>query len=309
MAEAGDVVIVRPAGIDVLPAGYRPLFDQAAGHFAADDRVRAMWVHGAMARQAADAGSDLDVSIAVRDADFAAFAAEWEAWLQAITPTVTARKISDGSCYALTATCERFDVISEPVSKLAHTVLTRRIVVFDKDGLDSLIPAPADPPPSAAVIAYLIEETLRQAANFPAVIVRQDWLLGVIAVQQVQLFLYQLFAESNKPAPPTGPKQWSHKLTPRQRQLLEDLPVAGPAQESVLTAREAAFRLFFAEVPRIAAEAGVSWPSELEKVVRTYLAREGLPLPGADVPEDQKRPATRSQLASELRLQGGAEGI
>jgi hypothetical protein len=30
------------------------------------------------------------------------------------------------------------------------------------------------------------------------------------------MFLYQLFAESNKPAPPTGPKQWSFKLTATQ---------------------------------------------------------------------------------------------
>lgn len=54
--------------------------------------------------------------------------------------------------------------------------------------------------------------------------------------EQVQLFLFELFAESNKPAPPTGPKQWSHKLTPRQRQLLEGLPVAAPTRESVMTA-------------------------------------------------------------------------
>lgn len=74
----------------------------------------------------------------------------------------------------------------------------------------------------------------------------------VIAVQQVQLFLYELFAESNKPMPPTGPKQWSFKLTPRQRQLLEGLPVAAPAEQSVRAAREAAFALFFAEIPAMA---------------------------------------------------------
>ena len=76
------------------------------------------------------------------------------------------------------------------------------------------------------MITYLIEETLRQAANFPAVLVRDDWLLGAVAVQQVQTFLYQLFAESNKPAPPTGPKQWSSKLTSSQREVLSGLPAA-----------------------------------------------------------------------------------
>jgi hypothetical protein len=72
------------------------------------------------------------------------------------------------------------------------------------------------------------------------VTVRDDWLLGVVAVQQVQLFLYELFAESNKPMPPAGPKQWSSKLTPYQRQVLEGLPAAAPSEQSVLAARPAA---------------------------------------------------------------------
>ncbi|HEX3921553.1 MAG TPA: hypothetical protein VHY31_04660 [Streptosporangiaceae bacterium] len=76
-------------------------------------------------------------------------------------------------------------------------------------------------------------------------VVHDDWLLGVIAVQQVQLFLYQLFAESNKPMPPSGPKQWSHKLTGYQRRVLEGLPVAAPDQRSVTAAREAALAVFF----------------------------------------------------------------
>lgn len=281
MSGGGSVLIHRPPALAVLPPGYGPLFDRAAALLAADERVRAMWVHGAMARGAADAGSDLDVSVAVRDADFSAFAADWETWLAAITPTLTARKISDGSFYALTTTCERFDVISEPVSKISGTFLRRRIVVFDKDGLDQLIPPPSDPPPDAGRITYLIEETLRQAANFPTVIVRDDWLMGVIAVQQVQLFLYQLFAEANKPMPPTGPKQWSSKLRPWQRKLLEALPVAAPTEQSVKDAREAAFALFFAQAPAIAKSNGIAWPDELEAAVRAYLINAGVPLPSA----------------------------
>jgi hypothetical protein len=273
-------MIARPPELAVLPAGYGPLFDRAASVFAADDRVRGMWLHGSAALGTADAGSDLDVSLAVRDADFGAFAGQWETWLAAISPTLTAREIADGSCYALTTTCERFDVISEPVSKLPDTVMTRRIVVFDKDDLHRLIPPPNDPPPDTAKISFLIEETLRQAANFPAVVVRGDWLLGVIAVQQVQLFLYQLFAESNKPMPPAGPKQWSSKLTPRQRRLLEGLPAAAPEEQSVRAAREAAFTLFFAEVPAIASSNDITWPDELERAVRAYLGDAGLPLPG-----------------------------
>lgn len=274
------VTIARPAGLAALPESYGPLFDRAASVFAADDRVRGMWLHGAIARGAADAASDMDISLAVRDDDFDTFAAQWQTWLAAITPTLTARPLGPGSFYALTETCERFDVIAEPVGKLPATALTRRVTVFDKDGLDRVITPADDPPPNAGAITFFIEETLRQAANFPAVIVRQDWLMGVIAVQQVQLFLYQLFAEANKPAPPAGPKQWSFKLTPHQRQVLERLPVAAPSEESVKAAREAAFTAFFTEAPPIAERTNVPWPSRLEQAVRAYLDKEGLPLPG-----------------------------
>jgi hypothetical protein len=269
----------RPAALAALPESYGPLFDRAAAVFEADGRVRAMWLHGALARGKADAGSDMDISVAVADDGFEAFAASWRDWLAAITPTLTARPIRPGSFYALTPSCERFDVIAEPVGKLSTTFLTRRLVVFDRDGLDKLIPPIADPPPDPAVITYLIEETLRQAANFPAVLVRDDWLMGVVAVQQIQMFLYQLFTESNKPAPPTGPKQWSFKLTPAQRQMLSDLPVAAPAPDSVLVARAATFAVFFREAPLIAERNNIPWPARLEEAVRDYLRHQGVPLP------------------------------
>ena len=272
-------MVRRPAVLAALPAGYGPLFDRAAAVFEADERVRAMWLHGALARGRADAASDLDVSIAVEDESLDEFAASWRDWLAAITPTLTARPLTAGSFYALTPSCERFDVITEPVGTLSATSLTRRLVVFDRDGLDTLIPPPADPPPDPAVITYLIEETLRQAANFPTVLVRDDWLLGVVAVQQVQMFLYQLFAESNKPMPPTGPKQWSFKLTTVQRRVLSALPAAAPSADSVLAAREAAFAAFFREAPPIAAHNGVPWPTRLEQAVRDYLRQQGVPLP------------------------------
>lgn len=269
----------RPTVLAALPDGYGPLFDRAAAVLEADERVRAMWVHGALARGQADAASDLDISVAVTDDGFDGFAASWRDWLAAITPILTARPLSAGSFYALTPSCERLDVITEPASKVPATTLTTRLVVFDRDGLDALIPPPADPPPSPGMITYLIEETLRQAANFPAVLVRDDWLLGVVAVQQVQMSLYQLFAESNKPAPPTGPKQWSSKLTPAQRQVLSALPAAAPSADSVLAARKAAFAAFFREAPPIAARNGIPWPSRLEQAVRDYLREQGAPLP------------------------------
>src|SRR5262249_46386541 len=59
--------IPRPAGLAALPAAYGPLFDRAVSVLGGDERVRAIWLAGALGRGAADAASDLDFVIAVRD--------------------------------------------------------------------------------------------------------------------------------------------------------------------------------------------------------------------------------------------------
>jgi predicted nucleotidyltransferase len=263
--------------LDLRPMAhpYDDLLNRAAALFHADERVRALWVHGAIARGVQDAGSDLDIAIAVRDADFDAFTAESALWFSKITPTVSRRELAQmpGSFFALTPTCERIDIITERVSALSTSPLRRRIMVFDRDGLTALVPAPDDPPPQLHVLQYCIEEILRQAANFPVVLIRHDWLLGVVAVQQIHLLLYELFTEANKPLPPTGPKQWSFKLTAEQRQALEHLPVPQADCASIIAARHAALQLFDAQAVGIAQRNGVTWPRELADAVHSYMQR------------------------------------
>lgn len=78
-------------------------------------------------------------------------------WLAAITPTLIAPPIAAGSFYAITPVVRTLRRHRRAVSKLAATPLTRRLVIFDRGGLDKLIPPPADPPPDPAVITYPIE--------------------------------------------------------------------------------------------------------------------------------------------------------
>ena len=262
-------------GLRRMPAPYRDLLARAVRVFEADERVRGMWLHGAIARDGADAGSDLDIDIAVLDDELSSFASDQDGWLAQITPVVSLVPLSPGSFYALTPTCERLDVITEPVSALPSSSLTRRLVVFDKDQLTKLLPETLDPGPDVAVARYAIEETIRQAANFPVVVVREDWLLGVVAVQQIHQHLYLLFVEANKPQPPTGPKQWSFKLGARHRAILKALPVPQPNLESILEARQAALAVLLTEGKAVADAIGVDWPGALERAVFTYLEREG----------------------------------
>src|SRR4051794_15393045 len=118
--ETSPMDVIRPTGLEALAEPYQELFDRACAVFLADERVRAMWLHGAIARGAADAGSDLDIDVVVGDDGFDDFAADWRDWLARITPTVSAVPVPGlpGSFYALTPTCERMDVIVERVSAL-----------------------------------------------------------------------------------------------------------------------------------------------------------------------------------------------
>lgn len=96
----------------------------------------------------------------------------------------------------------------------------------------------------------------------------------MIAVLQIHMLLYQLFLASNAALPPTGVKQWSAKLTPGQRRLLEQLPVPQPIRASVMDAWAAAAAAFLCPARALAERCGVPWPADLERAAGAFLARE-----------------------------------
>ncbi|HXX48171.1 MAG TPA: nucleotidyltransferase domain-containing protein [Myxococcota bacterium] len=266
----------RPPSLAALPAGYHALFDRAAAVFFADERVRALWVSGSLARRDADPFSDLDLVVAVADAQFDAFAADWRSWLAAITPTVLAREIPflRGSIYSLTPSCERMDVVVERASASGHA-RTPRSCVFDRDGLDAGRPAPPGPAgPDPARVATAIEEPLRYLALLPAVLGRGELLLGQEGYGHMRRRISELFLEANAPLPTTGVKHWRDKLTPAQYAVLEALPWPQATREELIAANREVFRALCTHGRPIAEKVGVRWPSELEAAVRAHLARE-----------------------------------
>lgn len=268
----------EPAALDRLPAGYRELFGRLLAAVRPDERVRAMWLSGSLARGVADAGSDLDVILAVRDADVAGFAEHWREWLAEITPTVLARPLTfaPGSFYSLTPDCLRLDVVVEAVSSLPDSGFRDRVVVLDWDGLDAVVPvADARPGPDRERMREYVEEQFRRLAIFPAAVVaRQDWLLGVVGVTGAQELLYNLFVESNQPLPPMGVKQWSAKLDAAQRELLESLPLPQPNPDSVIGAMRAVVDAFTTAGRETLEAHDVAWPSELAESALAYFHRE-----------------------------------
>ena len=267
----------RPAGIESLGPGYRRLFERALAVLAADDRVRAVWLSGSVARGDADLASDLDLIVTVADADHGAFAAEWQTWLAAITDTVLAKPLAfaPGSFYSVTPDWHRLDVVVERAGDIENTFFRTRTAVLDRDGLASRLPAPDAPNgPSPEKIAGLIEEFLRIHGLLPVIVTRRDWLLGVEGVHTLRSLLYQLFAESNAPHPPTGVKKWSAKLTPEQREVLEAMPTGEATQRGVVDGHLALVGAFRVHIPAICQRLGIPWPERFERSTYAHVARQ-----------------------------------
>jgi hypothetical protein len=268
----------RPAVIDVLEPGYGALFDRAVDVFGADERVRALWLSGSLGRGDADAMSDLDLLVAVADDEMASFNDSWHEWLASITPTLIARPLpfAPGSLYAVTTDRLRIDVVAEPASKVRSSFFRHRLVVFDRDGLDALVPAPGGAGPSLDRVSGLVEEFFRDYGMFPVVLERKDWLLGLEAVHLYRGLLYQLFVEMNAPLPPMGVKQWSTKLTPEQRKVLESLPTGTATRDGVVDAHRQTAREFVHRARHAVEKLGGQWPDELEAATIQYLRAHGV---------------------------------
>jgi hypothetical protein len=263
-----------------LPAGYAELFARVLSAAESDDRVRAVWLSGSVGRGVADSGSDLDVVLAVAPEEFDEFSEGWREWLSRVTPVVRAWGLPrlPGSFSSVTPDCLRLDVVAEPAGAARPADLARRLPVLHKDGpATAQEPAaePVAPGPNPARLTEMAEEFLRQMTIFPAAVVaRQDWLLGVIGVQNVHLMLYQLFVEANQPLPPMGVKQWSAKLASRQRQVCASLPAPTASQAGVLAAMRAAAGAFRHEARAVLAANGALWPADFDDAVRRYWEHE-----------------------------------
>lgn len=264
-----------------MPPEYEPLLAGVRDVLERDARVLALCLGGSIGRGVADAGSDLDLLVTVADAEFDAVAGEIAGILAAVIDPVITLAIPGmpGSSACTTRRGLRVDVVLERLADVDRPAFRRRVTVFDRAGIRALMsPAEdANSGPDPAKLAAIVQEFLRQQAIFPAAVVgRADWLLGQEGVHNARVMLYQLFVETNQPLAAMGVKQWSSKLTPVQRSLLEslELPAADPESvSSTMVAVQAAFRTS----GRSDAEAaGLVWPSEVDDAITAYWKRSGL---------------------------------
>jgi hypothetical protein len=263
-----------------MDPGYRDLIEALVAVADPDDRIRAVWLGGSIARGVSDAGSDLDVILAVRDEARADFETGWRDWLDSVAPILLAEQVPgvSGIFAATTIDCLRLDIVIESVRELAGTPYRTRLAVIDRDGLTDQIPAAEpEPGPDHDRIGALIHEFHRQQAIFPAAVVaREDWLLGVVAVHEMQRLLFQLFVACNAPLPPMGVKQWSSRLTAEQRRVLTELPQPTATRAEVIAAMLGVREAFREYGRRLTASVGVEWPDDVDAAVTAYWRRVSL---------------------------------
>ena len=264
------------AALAPMPGGYADLLRSVVGLLSARPEVRALWVSGSVGREAADAGSDLDVVVTVADDAFDTLI-DPAVWTPLDPLLCLSLPFLPGAAVITTRAGLRLDAVIERVGDLPATPYRQRLVVLDRDGLDVPPPEPA-PGPDPAVQLDLVVEFLRQSAIFPAaVLARKDWLLGQESVMSYRTLLYRIFLEANQPQPPMGVKQWSSRLTPAQRDVLATVPLPSPNRECIVAGIVAARRALRTHGRAGVETAGGTWPVDLDEAMAALWRNAGLP--------------------------------
>ncbi|GAB3742941.1 aminoglycoside 6-adenylyltransferase [Microlunatus parietis] len=269
-----ELIMSPEEALRPLPEPYHRHFARILEVVESDRRIRGLWLSGSLARGTADAGSDLDLVLAVADEEFDAFVEGWRDWLARITPTLVAKAIPNSKLvfYALAEDICRIDAVIEPVSKVATSGHRTRVAVIDRDGLHATLPAAEPGPgPDLTKINLLIEEFWRIQSIFPAMINdRKDLLCALSGVQASGTMLYDLFVETNQPLPPMGVKQFAARLQPDQSAVLLGLPAVAPERDLLIKADLAVCEAM-ATAGRAAAErVGAEYPERIASAVRAH---------------------------------------
>jgi hypothetical protein len=262
------------AAIAPLEDGYADLLARVVERFADDERVRALWLAGSVGRGVADAGSDLDLLLTVSDREGFVEPGVWDL----LDPVITTPIPGLPGCFAFTTRDGlRVDVVLETTDEIASSSYVHRVRILDRDVLEPPTPGVDPRPPDVPRMQQIVTEFLRQAAIFPAAVVaREDWLLGQVAVHNYALMLFDLLVESNQPLPAMGVKQWSSRLTPDQHDLLAALPAPAADRESVVASMRAVRSAIRTDGRAALESAGGTWPTEVDDAMAAYWERHGL---------------------------------
>lgn len=177
----------------------------------ADDRIAGLWLQGSLARNGrerggADALSDIDAYVAVRDEAFEAVFAERAARLESLAPVLAS---SDGSApgvkmvHALLGGGARLDLVFEVASKVDAVLRPPVRVLVDRDGIAGRLKGGwSAPAPAIGRMIQTIVRMTRQGGTWPLRVLRRgQWsTFAMMELDLINAQVAQLLAVRADPA-------------------------------------------------------------------------------------------------------------
>lgn len=243
----------------------------------ADQRIRAAWLEGSFGRGNADRYSDIDLHLLLAPEHWQAFQADVQNWLSALRPLVLFNLLFEGKMVnALTVDGLRLDVWlhagdTMAVNPAKAQVLTQQgnCLSFDKTE------PPKDPAVVAQMLERLIKEFWRCISLTPAVVGRQELLVGLVGLGIETNLLTEILINGYGVERDSGVKNLNRFLPGETRQLLESaLSMQNLSQATLVQAHLALAAIASAQGRLLAERHHFAYPIELESAVLAYVQQE-----------------------------------
>lgn len=256
------------------PIAQRAFLEEIVPRMRADSRIRAAWLIGSLARDSADAFSDVDLLLGIAGDDFSGIVADWRAFVDGLAATVSLQRIGGESKPTLVAVapgCLRFDLtLCNAELPQAHGYDPVRLL-FDHDGVAARMTfAPQRGADPVQQLPWLVHNFLRGLSLTPGIFARGEFLIARQGVGILQNWLIDLFLLENG-GRVGGGLHLNRFLTDEQRDLLASFPPLELTPDSLLANQLAAARSFLPRARRLMATHDLPYPDEFEREVRDYL--------------------------------------
>ncbi len=241
--------------------------------------VRALFLAGSRGAGTEDRYSDIDFLVIVEDGAAEAAESVGTLWVEAmagIEPLVLSRRRPAGwpLVNIITESWVRADLHVAGTAALDRRGQDMLRPLHDPGDLHSTLPPEAPRRDPAASLPYLIEEFLRVLGLLPVALGRAQYQVSITGLGLLRGLLIDLMLAENGPKRATGMFTLDTGLTEEQRLVLETLPQAAPARESLLAANMVMAQIFLPRARRLAAHAGIPWPEAFEAATRAHLRVE-----------------------------------
>lgn len=247
------------------------LIARAQAAFEPDERIRAAYLSGSLARDTGDEWSDVDFLIVARNDALPALIADAPALVSKIDETIYLKTIFGRVVNAITPDWRRFDLAFVTESELPSRPGDGLRLLFSHTDARPTGKHPSEP----NRLADNILEFIRVLGLSPLGAGRGEYAVMVDGAMILRRILIEMMLDENgvTQADRGGALKLYPFLTPEQRAALEAIPAIQASKESVLTASIHIAHAFFPRAKRLAAAHNIAWPSAMEDAMRAHLKR------------------------------------